>query len=335
MSQQQQRMPTIATVAGLAGVSRQTVSNVVRAPHRVSPETLQRVRDVIRQVDYRPNRSAQALQERRTGLVAYRCHRPEETENLVLDRFLHELCRAADGHDHHVTLVSPVSIDQELAMYRELYRSGRVDGFVLSGTHPGDARLTGLVEEGIPFVSFGRNWDNPGASSWVDVDGANGTEQATDHFWRQGHRRIGFVGWPDDAATGDERRRGYRTSMASHRLVTIESTCFDSIDAAEAATAALLALPQPPTAVVCVSDSVALGCAWAAQKSGLVVGVDLSVMGFDDSALTLIGRPGLSSVHQPTGGVAQALMDRFVGLASSAVPTSTLLAPSLVHRGSS
>ena len=328
-------MPTIATVAERAGVSRQTVSNVVRAPHRVSPDTLQRVQGIIRELDYRPNRSARALQARQTGLLAYRCHRPEETENLVLDRFLHDLCRAADEHDHHVTLISPESTQHELAMYRDLYRSGRVDGFVLSGTHPGDQRLTGLVAEGIPFVSFGRNWDAPTASTWIDVDGASGTRQATEHYWRGGHRRIAFLGWPADSAIGDDRRDGYRAATESLRLAPIEAACFDRLDAAEAAASSLLALAEPPTAVVCASDTLALGCAWAAQKLGIVVGAELGIMGFDDSALTVIARPGLSSIRQPTDLVAQALVDRFIGLQRAEQPMSALLAPSLVHRGSS
>lgn len=335
MTRPQHRMPTIATVAGLAGVSRQTVSNAVRAPHRVSPETLARVQNVIREVDYRPNRSARALQARQSGLLAYRCHRPEETENLVLDRFLHELCRAADEHDHHITLVSPVSTDQELSMYRDLYRTGHVDGFVLSGTHPGDQRLTGLVAEGIPFVSFGRNWDDPTASTWVDVDGASGTRLATEHYWRLGHRRIAFLGWPEDSAVGAERRSGYIAAAAALRFEPIEATCFDRLDSAEAAAAALLSLADRPTAVVCVSDTVALGCAWAAQHIGVAVGAELGIMGFDDSALTLIARPGLSSVRQPTDLVAQTLIDRFIGFAHAERPTGTLLVPSLVHRGSS
>ena len=335
MNRHHQRMPTVATVAELAGVSRQTVSNVVQAPHRVSPETLQRVQAIIREVDYRPNRSARALRARQTGQLAYRCPRPEEAENLVLDRFLHDLCRAADEHDHHITLVSPVSTDRELATYRDLYRTGRVDGFVLSGTHRGDQRLTGLVKEGIPFVSFGRNWDALEASTWVDVDGASGTHQATEHYWRGGHRRIAFLGWPDDGAIGCDRRSGYLTAMASYRLEPIESTCFNTLDAAEVAAAELLRIVEPPSAVVCVSDTVALGCAWAAQKLGIAVGAELGIMGFDDSALALIARPGLSSVRQPTDVVAQALITRFIGLQQTGPPTATLLAPSLVHRGSS
>ncbi len=335
MNRHQQRMPTIATVAELAGVSRQTVSNVVRAPHRVSAETLERVQGIIRDVDYRPNRSARALQARRTGLIAYRCPRPDEAENLVLDRFLHDLCRAADEHDHHVTLISPASAAEELAIYRELYRSGRVDGFVLSGTNRGDRRLISLVEEGIPFVSFGRNWDAPDASSWVDVDGASGTRQATEHYWRSGHRRIAFLGVPDDGASGADRRSGYLAAMANLGLEPIDVVCFDRLDAAEAAASVLLRMADPPTAVVCVSDTLALGCAWAAQKLGVAIGPELGIMGFDDSALALISRPGLSSVRQPTALVAQALINRFISLQQSDRPTATLLAPSLVHRGSS
>ncbi len=335
MKRREQQMPTIDTVAELAGVSRQTVSNAVRAPHKVSADTLERVRRVIREVDYRPNRSALALRARRSSLIAYRSHRPDDTESLVLDRFLHDLCRAADEHDHHITLVSPVNAEHEVTMYRELYRSGRVDGFVLSGTHPGDQRLITLTEERIPFVSFGRNWDAPEASTWVDVDGASGTQQATEHYWRSGHRRIAFLGWPDDGASGAERRRGYVDAMAAVGLAPIEAACFDHLDAAEATATKLLAAPDRPTAVVCSSDTLALGCVWAAQKLGITVGAELGIMGFDDSALTRLSRPGLSSVHQPTDLVARSLLDLFLELRSADGPTGTLLSPSLVHRGSS
>jgi DNA-binding LacI/PurR family transcriptional regulator len=329
------RMPTIATVAELAGVSLQTVSNVIRAPNRVSPATLERVQAAIREVDYRPNRSAVALRARTSGLVAYRCHRPQEGENLVLDRFLHDLCRAADDHDRHVTMISPASIDAEILMYEELYRTGRVDGFVLSGTHPGDRRLRFLVDAALPFVSFGRNWDDPAASTWVDVDGAAGTRQATEHFWHGGHRRIAFLGWPDDGAAGRDRQVGYGAAMDQFRAEPIVAECLDRLDAGEAAAADLLRRDDPPTAVVCVSDTLALGCARAAEKLGLEVGRQLGIIGFDDSALTRISRVSLSSVRQPTEAVAQHLMDRFVGLEVATTPTGTLLAPTLVHRASS
>ena len=335
MASQQKRMPTIAIVAELAGVSRQTVSNAVRAPERVSPDTLARVMEAIRQVDYRPNRSAQALRARSSGLLAYRCHRPDENENLVLDRFLHDLSRAADEVDHHITLVSPGSVEQEIETYRELHRSGSVDGFILSGTHRNDVRFGALALADIPFVSFGRNWDDPTATTWVDVDGRHGTREAAEHFWRTGHRSIAFIGWVDDGASGDDRRQGYRDAMANHRRDAVEVATLDRLDAAEAAASELLGRADPPTAFVCVSDTMALGCAWAAQRAGRMLGTELGIMGFDDSALTMIARPRLSSIHQPTDLVARKIVERLLGVATADGPTSTLLAPTLVHRGSS
>ena len=175
--------PTVETVADLAGVSRQTVSNVIRNPERVRPETRARVQQAIDALKYRPNRTARALKVRTTNTLAYRCHQAGEIENLLLDRFLHDLCRAAAVRDFHIVLISPLDVAGELADYDQLYRSGTVDGFVLSGTMPGDERLRHLGHERIPFVSFGRNWDDPTASLWVDVDGAAGISEAVSYFW--------------------------------------------------------------------------------------------------------------------------------------------------------
>ena len=93
--QQGERVPTIETVAQRAGVSRQTVSNVINAPDRVRPDTRVRVQAAIDELRYRPSRLGSALQSRSTRSFAYRCHIDEAEENLLLDRFLHDLCRAA------------------------------------------------------------------------------------------------------------------------------------------------------------------------------------------------------------------------------------------------
>ena len=232
--QSKRSKPTIETVAHRAGVSRQTVSNVIRNPDRVRAETRDRVRRAIDELRYRPNRLARALQARATRTLAYRCHEAGENENLLLDRFLHDLCRAAARRDYHIVLISPVDLAGELSDYDTLFHSGAVDGFVLSGTAPGDPRLHQLTSERIPFVSFGRNWDDPGASTWVDVDGAAGTAEATRYFWAAGHRRIAWLGGVNAVGAALDRQLGYRRAIAAAGGEPLLFECLDTIEAAEA-----------------------------------------------------------------------------------------------------
>ena len=90
------RVATVETVAAKAGVSRQTVSNVVRSPERVKPETRDRVERVIKELDYRPNRTAQSLQSRSAGALAYRCHRVDGYRCQRVDGYR---CHRANGYE--------------------------------------------------------------------------------------------------------------------------------------------------------------------------------------------------------------------------------------------
>lgn len=328
--------PTVDTVAERAGVSRQTVSNVIRNPERVRPETRTRVQEAIDILKYRPNRLARALKARTTNTLAYRCHQADEAENLLLDRFLHDLCRSAAARDLHIVLISPLDVASELADYDHLFHSGSVDGFVLSETLPGDERFPHLQAEGIPFVSFGRNWDDPSASLWVDVDGGSGIREAVAYFWSAGHRRIAWLGGLAAVGAGLDRQLGYRDAIARLGGAGLEFECLDSIDSAQATVGRVLDLADPPTAFVCATDVLALGCARAADERSMKLGVQLGVTGFDDTRLATAYSPQLSSIRQPTRAVADALIDGFLAVNLEGRTVEPLvLAPTLIHRGSS
>lgn len=329
------RPPTIRTVAELARVSRQTVSNVLNAPERVLPETRERVQRAIDELGYRPNRLGSALQSRTTRTFAYRCHISEEGENLLLDRFLHDLCRAAARRQHHILLVSPTDVDDELAAYEEMHRTGSVDGCVLSGTHPGDPRLGFALDHAIPSVSFGRNWDRPDLGGWVDIDGAAGIADAVRHFAGKGHRTIAWIGETHGGVVSD-RRDGYRGAVDTLGLPRVEIESAETIEESAVGAMAALTSASPPTAFVCATDVAAVGCARAAAELRMGIGTDIGIMGFDDTRLAMAVSPHLSSIRQPTERVAEMLVDGLIAMVSTgAVMAPSMLAPSLVHRGSS
>lgn len=326
---------TISEVASVAGVSRQTVSNVLNAPERVAPETAARVRRAIERLGYRPNRAARNLRERASRCIGFRINSPCGVSNF-LDRFLHTLVEAAGSAGYHVLLFTSADVAAELADYNDLIRSGTVDGFVLADVSPGDRRLRWLAGRGIAFVCFGRPWGQEGGGfTWVDVDGTYGLGQAVDFLVSHGHRRIAYLGWPEGTGFGNERRNGWRAAMERNGLDTtdLEAVSAEEVGAAAEAAGRLLALSDPPTAFACGSDTYAVGARFAA-------GTDargrpgVGVVGFDDSPAATLMSPPLSSVRQPLAEVARRIVDLLVSRIqdSDAPAEGVLLPPELVVR---
>lgn len=330
---------TLMSVARAAGVSRQTVSNVLNAPELVHPDTLERVRNAIEEQGYRTNVAARQMRTHRSQVIGLRIE-PEHNgiSGLVLDRFLHALTAAAERHDHRTMLFTAADDDAEIAAYGDLVASVGVDAFVVTGTHHGDIRTRWLREHNRPFVTFGRPWGDEGAHPWVDVDGAAGTEQATEHLLRRGHRAIAFVGWPDGSGTGDDRRAGWRRAMRAAGLPPgADAAEPDGIDGGRRAARSLLGTdrsasggridPGTPTAFVCASDSLALGVVAELRDRGLPWD---SVIGFDDSPVAAF--MGLSSVRQPIAEVAAACVAHLHAVLAGTSAGPALLVPELVVR---
>ncbi|GAB3801720.1 LacI family DNA-binding transcriptional regulator [Micromonospora zhanjiangensis] len=323
---------TIATVARHAQVSRQTVSNVLNAPHIVREETRERVRASIATLGYRANQAARQMRTGRSRLIAVRIEPTRDGINgSVLDRFLHGLTEAAGAAGYRVLLYPAADAAGEIATYDDLLGAYELDGFVLTHTDHGDARADWLAEHGVPFVTFGRPWDDPGRHSWVDVDGAEGTAQATRHLIGAGHRRIAFVGWPAGSGVGDDRRAGWRSTLTAAGLdpTGLDRETPDGIRQGEQVARELLDHADPPTALVCTSDSLAVGALRAVRE----LGHPAAVTGFDDTPVAQV--IGLTSVSQPLAEVAARCMDLLVALLDGARPTPpdpVLLAPTLVLR---
>ena len=322
---------TIATVARHARVSRQTVSNVLNAPHIVREETRQRVQEAIAALGYRASQAARQMRTGRSRLIAVRIEPTRDGINgSVLDRFLHGLTETAEAAGYRTMLYTASDTTREIAAYDDLLSAYDLDGFVLTGTHHGDPRTAWLAERGVAFVTFGRPWDDPEAHPWVDVDGAAGTGRATGHLLARGHRRIGFLGWPAGSGVGDDRRAGWREALRAAGIdpTGLDRETEDGIAEGERSMRDLLATDAPPTAVVCASDSLALGALQAVRAADPPV----AVVGFDDTPVA--AAVGLTSVSQPLGDAAARCVDLLTAVldGDQQTPAPVLLQPSLVLR---
>lgn len=323
---------TVADVALAAGVSRQTVSNVLNRPEVVRPATLTRVQAAIQDLGYRPHASARRLRTRQSSTLGVRLEPVHGISGAVLDRFLHALVESADERGMRILLFTATDVDDELTHMERLVEGSDVDGFVLTSTFHGDPRAAWLGDRDIPFVTFGRPWGLPDMDAaphpWVDVDGRSGLREATDHLLVQGHRRVGFLGWPSPSGQGDERRRGWQDAMrAAGRPDADGLTCEDDVTAATRVVSSAIDGGAGFDALVCASDTLALGARFA-------LGTGVPVVGYDDTPVA--EALGISSVEQPLVEVASAAVELLMGAGRFVLPATTghrLLAPRVVWRG--
>ncbi|MCM3614771.1 LacI family DNA-binding transcriptional regulator [Microbacterium enclense] len=329
------KAPTVDDVARAAGVSRQTVSNVLNAPDIVRDATRQRVEAAISDLGYRPHAAARRLRMRRSSTIGIHLDPyAGGISGVVLDRFVHALTERAGERDMRVLLYAARTPEEEIARLGDLLEGGEVDAVVVTGTFHGDPRTGWLTARNLPFVSFGRPWGEDDVEApahlWVDVDGAAGTRAATAHALARGGGRVAFLGWPAGSGTGDERERGWRETAGDGPRWVVE----ENVSAArDVVTAGLLADPDV-TAVVCASDSLAIGAHLATTLAGRP---GMPVVGFDNTPAA--EALGLSSVEQLPERVASGALDLLMGdgtvvapRAATAGAAHVLVEPRLVVR---
>ena len=192
------RKVTINTVAESARVSRQTVTNTLLHPERVHPDTLSRVRSEIVRLGYRPSAAATSLRSQRAGAIGVELNvLGPGYHNAMMAPFLGALSTGSRAREVLIVTFGTDSHTPTLDGYEQMWESQAVDAFVIADTHPGDPRPEWLRERCIPFASFGRVWDDPTFTRWVDVDGQHGTALAVGHCLERGYGPLGFLGVPE------------------------------------------------------------------------------------------------------------------------------------------
>ncbi len=299
---------TLKTLAARLGVSVGTVSNAYNRPEKVSPALRARVLELAAELGYPgPDPAAAALRRGRAGVVGIVF--PEALDYAFRDpgvvAFLRGLATVFERAGLGVLLVPAApGTDADPAPVR----AALVDGFVLFSLPDDHALLAAALARRLPTVvqAGPRRAD----VAFVGVDDRAGARAAAEHVLALGHRRVGVVAFraaDDDAARGGsyrvtrERRAGYEdAARAAGVALAVETRPRNERAAGAASAHVLLARPEPPTAVLAMSDELALGVTAAAAERGLRVPEDLSVVGFDDAGPAAAA--GLTTVAQDLEG---------------------------------
>lgn len=334
---------TLREVAARASVSYQTVSKVINQTVHVSKDTEQRILDAVRELDYTPSYTARSLRSQRSMTIGYSWEpSPPDQANPILDEFLQSMFRTAETYGYYL-LCFPhhTEIHKQLAIYREMIDTGRVDAFVLSIINYNDPCVNYLLDRKFPFVGFG-HLDSSYSFPNIDVDGGLGLQMAVNHLVSLGHRKIAALAWPSDSRVGNNRMDGYFTGMREAGI-HVHSEWVQrgegSYDVGFRSTLKLLALPEllRPTGIVAMNDLMAIGAMAAIDQSGLRPGKDIGVVGFDDSPTVRYLNPPLTSLRQPISTIGKNLMERLIKYLETGKypdPLCELVAPQLVIRES-
>jgi LacI family transcriptional regulator len=292
---------TIHDVAKAAGVAIKTVSRVLNDEPNVRPETRARVLAAAEQLQYQPSLSARSLAGRRSYLIGLVYENP--SANYLVDLQHGAMARCRQEKFRLFVHQCSGRGEELLRDIMGLIDQTHVDGLIVSPPLSESAPLIAALDQrNLPFVRIAPN-DLTHPSPYVDMDDEGAAREMTEYLISEGHRRIGFIiGHPNHIASS-LRQRGYRAALAHHHIAFdpayVRQGYFVFESGLEAARE-LLTLPNPPTAVFASNDDMAAGVLLAAHELAIPVPQRLSIAGFDDTYISRIVWPRLTTVHQPS-----------------------------------
>ncbi|MDN3641062.1 LacI family DNA-binding transcriptional regulator [Simiduia curdlanivorans] len=333
--------PTSLDIAYRAGVSQSTVSRALRDSPLVSLETREKIKAIARELNYKVDKAASNLRAKSSRTLALLIREDPTTDESHINPFFLSMlgaitrATAVRGYDLLVTFQQ-----QSEDWHRDFEDSHRADGLILLGYGVYDSyveRLKNLQEDGAHFICWGAvHNDQPGCS--IGCNNEEGGYLAGRHLVSLGRKRIAFFG--DVSANSPEfsaRYRGFCRALAEANIdhaaelliaaETIETFGFEAVQR-------LVADNIPFDAIFAASDLIAIGALRALQKSGVKVGTDVSVVGFDDIQSAAYITPSLTTVRQDTNVAGEMLVENLLSIVAGEQVESTLLQPKLIVRES-
>ena len=288
-----QKKVTIFDVAKEAGVSYSTVSRVVNDFHYVKPETRERVQEVMDRLGYVVNLKARSLAGGRSQMLGLLLYDFETSYQIEIVRGIDA---EASDLDYDLTLYTTHHRRRKESTLVAKLIQGLVDGLLIVLPRNLEAYLEDLDRQSFPYVLI--DHASTAASNTVKANNWDGSFAATTYLAGLGHRRIGFVQGVMAVDSAKERLAGYEAAL-KEQGISIEAALIQPGDftweAGYDAATTLLALAQPPTAVIASSDVCAIGVIEGLLAQGRRVPEDVSVMGFDDIPEAATIRPSLTT----------------------------------------
>lgn len=294
---------SLKKIAEELGLSLTTVSRALNGYPEVAAQTRQAVLAAAERLRYKPNASARGLALGRADAVGLVF--PITPGDLGDAQFLDVAAAMTErftGEGIDLLIIS-ASAKDELAAYERAITGRRIDAFVVARTRVSDVRLALLRERQVPFVAYGRSAMLRPPYAWLDFDNEAGAALAARRLLALGHKRLGYLGAPALYNFAAQRFSGFARTVAEGGGTLVDGAVLRvALDrrSGYAAMQQLLALPQPPSAVLVDNNLAGVGAVHAVLQSGLTLGRDLSLIVYDGLGEDSVIRSAITSVLQPT-----------------------------------
>ncbi len=334
---------TIKEIAEKAGLSVTSVSFAFNNPHRLPEATVQRILEVAEELGYTPDPVARSMSTGRTGTLGILVPQPftEIIRNPFLYEFLDGVAEVCTAAGYSLMIVPPLE-----GSVRRAIGVSAVDGFLTLGLELYKSAMKVLSQREVPFVMVDSE-PIEGVSS-VNVNEKAGSYAVMTHVLEAGHHNIAILGirsgkegrFQEYAGTLRQRIDGYINALAKYDLKVDQQQvqlieCSSTINGGQDGFHQLWRKKDHPTAVVAMSDIIAIGVVDAAKQMGIRIPEELSVVGFDDISISKLITPALTTVSQPLqhkGKLATELLVKC--LEGECKPSHILLKTKLVVRAS-
>ncbi|MFC5529938.1 LacI family DNA-binding transcriptional regulator [Cohnella yongneupensis] len=325
----------IRDVAKAAGVSVATVSKVLNGYTTVNQQTKEKVLRIVKETRFTPNSAARSLVGRRSMTIGMFL-----TTGLAHPFFAHILSgmeQSLKSMGYDLIYLTQIQWDKDYSFVRHC-QSRNVEGVVVFGFQHDDMDFSELIDSGIPtlFIDLDVKEQRTG---YISSDNETGVQEALRYLNGLNHRRIAFLSAIETSYVSRHRLQGYQAGLAEAGLSFDDSLVVASDFTKEGGYRAmkqLLARPTRPTAVICCSDTGALGAYQAIRDAGLSVPEDISVIGFDDIEIASEIQPALTTVRQDTNTIGRKAIELLDALITdvSMQPPEAIVPTQLVIRGS-
>jgi DNA-binding LacI/PurR family transcriptional regulator len=292
---------TITDIAEKAKVSRMTVSRVLSGNGYVAKETAEKIKIIMKELDYQPNLIARSLSSQKTKTIGVII---PKTEKLFFDNYLVQVLSGisdiSQEKDYKIMLLPVNRSGQKKTSYMSFVRSRLFDGLIVLKAQIDDPSIKELVDSGFPNVIVNHRKYND-KLNFVDSENIKGTESALEYLYKKGHKKIAFFAGSLNETNAKDRLQGYKNFLKNNNLQYKSDYVFygefNKVTAFKEAEK-IIRLKNKPSAIFCSDDYMALGVMERLKEYEINIPDDIAVMGFDNIEIGEFYRPSLTTVKQ-------------------------------------
>lgn len=286
--------PTLKTIARLSGLAVPTVSRALADAPDIRKDTKRRIREIAKQIGYRPNRAGVRLRTGRTNVISVVMSNEHDAMNNT-GQLIASITTALRGTPYHVIITPYFSDEDPMVPIRYIVETGSADGLIINQTEPDDARVRYLMEHKFPFVAHGRT-DMPEQHAYFDYDNTAFGTLAIDALAERGRKHVAILAPPMTQTYAIHMITGARQAADAHGIkvsIVEGATSHSTIATVERAMQALFARPDRPDGLIAPSIGGCVTMVSSLERMGLVLERDFDIAAKEALSFLRRFRPGI------------------------------------------